>query len=66
MGATDTVTIVRDRLARNFEKQAGLRVLPLPFATCPLDISQFWASVQNSDSAHRWLHDQLVEAAREL
>ena len=66
VGATDMVAIVQERLARAFQKQAGLQVLEPPFATRALDVSLYWAGIHNSDPAHRWFREQLAETARGL
>lgn len=66
VGATDMVAIVQERLALAFQKQAGLQVLEPPFATQALDVSLLWAGIHNSDPAHRWFREQLVETARDL
>lgn len=66
VGATDMIALVQERLAQAFLKQFGLQCLPPPFATKVLDVCLFWAGVRNSDPAHRWFREQLVEAAREL
>jgi DNA-binding transcriptional LysR family regulator len=60
----DYVLTVPERLARAWAEAFDLRVLepPLPFA--PYAVVQLWHPRHEADAGHRWLRQQVMEAAR--
>jgi len=52
---TDLLACVPHRVIRAMPKVSGLRVMPLPFATPPIPVNQFWPRRQHLDEGNRWL-----------
>jgi DNA-binding transcriptional LysR family regulator len=55
-----------ERLAREFEEMAELRILPPPFDLPPVERAMMWHPRHTHDPGHRWLREQLAEVAAGL
>jgi DNA-binding transcriptional LysR family regulator len=60
----DYVLTVPERLARAWAERFGLRVLEPPLAFEPYAVVQLWHPRHEADEGHRWLRQQVMEAAR--
>jgi DNA-binding transcriptional LysR family regulator len=60
---TDLVATVAERLARQLERQLGLRVLELPLEVAPARHVALWHDRMHRDPGHRWLRRVLGEIA---
>jgi DNA-binding transcriptional LysR family regulator len=58
---TDLLGCVPHRVLRAMPTISGLRVLPLPFATPPIVVNQFWHERQHLDEGHRWLRSLVAK-----
>ena len=66
VAGTDRVALLQGRLAARLRPDAGLRVLPCPFAVTPLVEAMWWHPMYDADPAHRWLRGLLAEVGTEL
>jgi DNA-binding transcriptional LysR family regulator len=63
---SDLIATLPARLCASFAERLGLQVLPLPFPADPLPIQSVWHERLHENNAHRWLREQVREAAREI
>lgn len=58
---TERIALVQERLARKMEVLGGFAIHPCPYEAMPL-LEAFWYhGVHQTDPAHRWLRETLVE-----
>lgn len=60
----DYVLTVPERLAKAWAGSFGLRVIEPPIPLEPYPVLQLWHPRHDADEGHRWLRQQVVEAAR--
>lgn len=60
----DYVLTVPERLARAWADALGLRVLEPPLPLPPYAVVQLWHPRHDADEGHRWLRQQVLDAAR--
>lgn len=63
---TDYVATVPGRFASYFAALLPLQIVKLPLRLPAFEISMFWHERVHRDTAHLWLRDEVVEAARVL
>lgn len=63
---TDRVALMQERLARKYAERLGLRVLECPGGPEPIIEALWWHEQYENDTAHAWLRDIVVRAARHL
>ncbi|WP_430336174.1 LysR family transcriptional regulator [Rhodococcus sp. ACT016] len=63
---TRLVSLVHEKLARELEGPAQLRIIEPPVDLPPLHEKLFWHPRHTSDPAHRWLRNRIIELARTL
>jgi LysR family transcriptional regulator, nod-box dependent transcriptional activator len=63
---TRMVALHYERLAKELQEAAELKILKAPFELPPVQHAMMWHPRNAHDPAHRWLREQLVEAAATL
>ncbi len=63
---TDLVALIPERLARQVEGMAEIRLLKPPHAIRPLRQTVCWNPRRSQDPSHQWMRDLIVETARGL
>lgn len=63
---SDLVLTAPTRLAHDFRRHGGLRVLPPPLAIPRFTSYLYWHPRFEQDPAHRWLRDQIAHVAKSL
>ena len=58
---TDLVLTLPQRVARVYERQGGLKSMPLPVPISPADVGVHWHERFDADAGNRWLRQQLIE-----
>jgi DNA-binding transcriptional LysR family regulator len=66
LAGTQRVCVLQQRLARTLQSSGSIRVLDLPVAIPPLVESLWWHPSRTADPGHRWLQQQLRDAATSL
>lgn len=61
---TDRVALMQERLATEYKDRLGLRVLECPGNPEPIVEALWWHEHYETDAAHAWLRETVVEAAR--
>ena len=59
---SDMIATVPERLAQQYARAFGLKTLPFPVEVPPLPVYLLWAPVMDSDPAHEWFRQHLMES----
>lgn len=62
---TRLVSLVHERLGREFEKQLRIRLIEPPFHLSAITEVMIWTQRNTDDPGHRWLRQRLATLARE-
>jgi DNA-binding transcriptional LysR family regulator len=62
---SDCILTISERIARLFAPRLGLRTLEPPLPLLPYTLSMLWHPRVDGDTAHRWLRDAFLRAARD-
>jgi len=65
VAASDAVATVPRRIARRLENAARLAIYDPPLAIEGVTLHAIWHRRHDADPAHRWLRDQIMQAARD-
>lgn len=60
---TNSIALVQERLGRQLEAAADIRLVDCPVRLSPLNISMWWNALYEKDLAHTWLRTTLLEIA---
>jgi DNA-binding transcriptional LysR family regulator len=63
---SNLVAFIQERLGRKLAQTEDIRIVEPRFETPPVAEAMFWYTRNNSDPAHRWLRQQLLEISAEL
>jgi Transcriptional regulator len=66
LSGTRFVAMVHERLAVEVRDIAGIELFEPPVPLKPITQTLFWHPRRTNDPAHRWLREQIVEAAQRL
>ena len=58
---TDLLVTVPRSVARNLRNAEDLQITDAPLAIAPLEVTMYWHARQDTDPAHRWLRQTMVE-----
>ncbi|QBF84165.1 LysR family transcriptional regulator [Shewanella maritima] len=61
---TELITAIPEFLARQFQSQLNLQLLPPPFPCKPITNYLIWLKKHHHDPAQKWLRSQLIEATQ--
>lgn len=61
LAQTDLIATLAERVALNYTQALDLRVFSLPFDAGGFDISLLWHSKNDSDPAHQWLRQVVID-----
>ncbi|HET8936205.1 MAG TPA: LysR family transcriptional regulator [Polyangiales bacterium] len=60
---TNLIALVQERLGRQLEAAADIRLVDCPVKLSPLNISMWWNALYEKDFGHAWLRATIVEVA---
>lgn len=63
---TDLIATVPERMARLFNRQLRLQILPLPLDLPPFQLTLLWHQRHHSDPAHQWFRHYIITTAAKL
>jgi DNA-binding transcriptional LysR family regulator len=66
LAGTDMVTLVLERLGRQLQDVAGIRLVEPPVPLATITEAMYWHPRRAEEPSHRWLREQVRRAAREL
>jgi DNA-binding transcriptional LysR family regulator len=66
LAGTDMVTLVLERLGRQLQDVAGIRLVEPPVPLATITEAMYWHPRRADEPSHRWLREQVRRTAREL
>lgn len=60
---TNLIALVQERLGRQLQAAADIRLMECPVKLAPLNVSVWWNALYDRDLAHAWLRSTLLEVA---
>ncbi|MCW2684121.1 MAG: Transcriptional regulator, LysR family [Blastococcus sp.] len=66
LAGTGMITLVLERLGRQLEHVAGIRLVEPPVPLETITEAMYWHPRRADDPSHRWLREQLLRTAHEL
>jgi DNA-binding transcriptional LysR family regulator len=66
LSGTDLITLVLERLGRQLQEPAGVRLVEPPTPLQTITEAMYWSPRRAEDPGHRWLRDQMRRVAADL
>ena len=63
LAGTNLITVVLERLGRHLQDVAGIRLVEPPMPLGSITETMFWHPRRADDPSHRWLREQVLQAA---
>jgi DNA-binding transcriptional LysR family regulator len=66
LAGTDLITLVLERLGRQLQDAAGIRLVEPPVPLQTITEAMYWHPRRAEEPGHRWLREQVLQAAQEV